>query len=430
MPADEVDNGPLPAERELRSGSSPWSAGPPIRSVSLTESRRCDVAIVGSGITGSFCAEALTRAGKSVIVVDRLPPASLSTAASTSMLLWELDTPLLDLAAACGLDKAARLYRRSLAAVDELAKFIVANDIDCGFAARHSLYLAGGSDPGELQAEHAARKEAGLPGDFLASPALDARFGMGRAGAILSPGAAEADPLCLAHSVLAMAQARGAMVVRDEVVSYAWDGRRVNLALEEGREIEAGYVILATGYDMPDFLQPPGHRVQSTWCFATAPQPAERLWPEQVLVWEHADPYLYARTTPAGRIIAGGEDDSAADAGEREEMTNDKIGRLLAKCRKLWPSADYAIEHTWSAAFGSTDDGLPLIGRVPGAPRLLAAYGYGGNGITFSYLASRMLATLIAGEGRDWFDDFAIDRDPAPSAAGPAALRSRPRPSG
>ena len=63
------------------------------------------------------------------------------------------------------------------------------------------------------------------------------------------------------------------------------------------------------------------------------------------------------------------------------------------------PYASYEIAHAWSAEFGETDDGLPLIGPVPGAARVLAAYGYGGNGITFSYMASRILAARIAGTG-------------------------------
>ncbi len=416
--SSEADNGSLPEERELRSGSSPWQVGPPVRSVSLKASARCDVAIVGSGITGSLCAEALTEARKSVIVIDCLPPASLSTAASTAMLLWELDLPLADLERSFGFDKAARLYRRSLAVVEELGKFVAARCIDCGFAQRSSLYLAASADPGGLIAEHAVRKRAGLPGELLLAPALERRFAMKRSAAILSPGAAEADPVFLAHSALALAAAGGAMIVRDEVQSYAWDGRRVNLALAEGREIEAGHVILATGYDMPDFLNVAIHRVHSTWCLATAPEDADRLWAEHALVWEDADPYLYARTTSAGRIVAGGEDEENNDARTREAATPAKVERLLEKLRKLWPEAEYAVEHVWSAAFGSTADGLPLIGRVPGAPRLLAAYGYGGNGITFSFLAARMLTAMIAGEGRDWFDDFALDRDPPRELAG------------
>ena len=43
---------------------------------------------------------------------------------------------------------------------------------------------------------------------------------------------------------------------------------------------------------------------------------------------------------------------------------------------------------------------------------MFAAYGYGGNGITFSFLASRMIAQFVAGARKNWFDDFALDRPP------------------
>ena len=52
----------------------------------------------------------------------------------------------------------------------------------------------------------------------------------------------------------------------------------------------------------------------------------------------------------------------------------------------------------------------PSSAPFPGAARVLAAYGYGGNGITFSFMASRILAAQIAGTRRPWFDDFALDR--------------------
>ena len=83
---------------------------------------------------------------------------------------------------------------------------------------------------------------------------------------------------------------------------------------------------------------------------------------------------------------------------------------MQARLQGLVPQASLALDHAWSGAFGQTEDGLPLIGRVPGQPRLLAAYGYGGNGITFSFLASRLIGALVEGREEGWFRHFAIDR--------------------
>jgi glycine/D-amino acid oxidase-like deaminating enzyme len=53
---------------------------------------------------------------------------------------------------------------------------------------------------------------------------------------------------------------------------------------------------------------------------------------------------------------------------------------------------------------------LPLIGPVPGAKNVYAAFGYGGNGITFSFLAARLIGDLIAGSTSILLGDLALDR--------------------
>jgi glycine/D-amino acid oxidase-like deaminating enzyme len=82
---------------------------------------------------------------------------------------------------------------------------------------------------------------------------------------------------------------------------------------------------------------------------------------------------------------------------------------LAQQLAALWPaSAD--IEYAWSGTFDTTADGPPLIGPVAGMKGVYAAFGYGGNGITFSYLAAQLLGDLIGGLGSPLLDDFAIDR--------------------
>lgn len=200
------------------------------------------------------------------------------------------------------------------------------------------------------------------------------------------------------------------MVVEDEVVTYDWTENSAAVTLSSGYTLEAKHIILATGYEMPEFVTSNLHRVVSSWCVATEPQPEGALWDERSLIWEATHPYLYARTTHDNRIIVGGEDQMTRNADERERIAPEKIDSIISKMKVLWPSATYSVAHAWSAEFGETEDGLPLIGPVPGVHRILGAYGYGGNGITFSYMASRILAEQIAGNRRPWFDNFAFQR--------------------
>ncbi len=261
-----------------------------------------------------------------------------------------------------------------------------------------------------MRDEFELRTRAGLPGIFLDHAALLRRFDIARAGAILSPVAADADPVELTHGLLKLSVARGASLLQADATSFDSAGARVMVGLDGGQEIEANIVVLCTGYVMPDIVRPSIQRPTSSWAIATEPQP-QNLWPEQALIWEANENYHYARTTQDGRIIFGGEDDDdAIEPAVREAATPAKRKRLAHELAALRPGVSQKIDYCWSGAFDTTADGLPLIGAVPGQNNVYAAYGYGGNGITFSYLAAELVATRVSGGNSTLFDDFAIDR--------------------
>ena len=72
---------------------------------------------------------------------------------------------------------------------------------------------------------------------------------------------------------------------------------------------------------------------------------------------------------------------------------------MSEKLARLFPDLDTKPEFAWAGSFGTTTTGLPYIGQVPRHPRILAVMGYGGNGITFSQIASEIVASAI--DGRD-----------------------------
>src|SRR5580698_6038933 len=158
-------------KRDLRDGDAVWRAHalPRIVGAPLLRSLRTDVAVIGAGISGSIIAQCLAQAGKRPLIVDRRRAALLgSTAASTALLQFELDTPLTKLGASIGPRKAAKVWLASREAVNELRTRSIQLDIQAHFTSRPSLYLAGDVlDANGLKREAAARQRVGLSSEYL-----------------------------------------------------------------------------------------------------------------------------------------------------------------------------------------------------------------------------------------------------------------------
>ena len=396
---------------ELRSSRTPWKPSAPRSRDMAQGSFRCEVLVIGAGITGALVAERLTREGRDVVVVDRETPTQGSTLASTAMLLWEIDRPLGELVALYGYERAVRAYRASLAAVRGLIGLVSRGGVACELRLHNSLYLAAEQGTADLVAEAALRSRAGLPSRFLDHARLREHFGVRRAGAILSGDAADADPAALAGGLLEVARKRGARLRKGEATVFDSHISKVTVGFDNGSEAEAQHVVLATGYVMPAIVRTHVQQVSSSWAIATVPQPQD-IWPESALIWEASEDYHYARTTSDGRIIFGGEDDRTLVKPEERDARNSRQSPHPGReAESLVAARRYRIDYQWTGTFDTTRDGLPLIGPIDGMPRLCAAYGYGGNGITFSYLAAHLIATYISGGASPLLDDFAIGRD-------------------
>lgn len=398
---------------DLRGGRSLWDAWSRRGKVPkrLKENIRSRIIIIGAGITGSFLAESLSRLTPDIVVIDRHQPQTASTAASTSLLQWEIDTALRELSAKFGPATATRIYRASAEAVRDIITLSQNLGIDCHCTGRPSLYLAGDRlGAPEFLDEQRQREAAGLPTIFLTASEVKREFGFTAEAALYSEGAGEANPVALAQGLMAQALDRGVRLYHPETaVDYDLGHRGASVLTESGHELGADFLILANGYEMPDFVPSNIHRILSTWALATKPN--SRPWKRHALVWQASSPYLYARHSAEGRVILGGEDETLKDATARDEKIGAKAQAIQCKFNRLYPGFDGEVEFAWSGFFGETDDGLPLIGALPGHAQVFAAFGYGGNGITFSAMAARLIAETISGRKNPLLDCFRIDRD-------------------
>jgi glycine/D-amino acid oxidase-like deaminating enzyme len=403
---------------DLHSGAPFWLVrnGLDAELEALHRDERCDVAIVGAGVTGALVADALITAGMDVVMVEQHMPGLGSTAASTALLQYEIDTELQDLIAVAGEPAAVRAYQLGVDAIDDLERLATAIPEGFGFSRRHSLYLASRRHhAGRLEREHQLRCAHGLRTEWWDARRVERTYGFRSSGAIWSADAAQADALRLTRHVLTRACRRGLRLYsRTNVIACETGGRRATITCGRGHRVHARHIIFATGYELPPMLSRTLVRLHSTYALVTEPinlpAPADGGWRGECVVWESARPYFYMRMTDDNRIIAGGEDVPFTNAVARDAVMPERTNRLMRRLRAMVPGTYLQLAFSWAGTFAETNDGLPYIGTVPGHPAILVALGYGGNGITFSAIAARLLAGHCAGSPDRDLPIFRIDR--------------------
>ncbi|MEX0694173.1 MAG: FAD-dependent oxidoreductase [Rhodospirillales bacterium] len=397
---------------DLHTGHPYWltTRGISVRVRATPGDGRFDVIIVGAGISGALLAEALTRAGKRVLILDRRAPVRGSTPASTAMIQHEIDVPLINLQADRGRAAADAAWRRSVLAVNDLLALVADLGLHCGMAHKAALYLSGDQmDADALMEETKARRKIGIAAEYLDRDRLRADYGIDRAAAILSQDSASANPAQLAAGLLRVVQKRGAVIASPvEVTDMAELPGGVALSTREGRVLVAEHAVFCTGYEFLKQMQAPSHHVTSTWALATRPLKDLPQWLCDTVVWEAAEPYLYFRSDPTGRIIAGGEDEDATKKNASKSVLNQKTKCILKKLEATTGLTVGRAEENWAAPFSVTKDGLPIIDRAKGHDRVFAVMGFGGNGITFSVIAAQIVAAALTGKDDQDADLFRL----------------------
>ncbi|RDZ28684.1 NAD(P)/FAD-dependent oxidoreductase [Lysobacter silvisoli] len=385
---------------DLKSGYPYWAvrnglmhAFPPLQADSA-----CEVAVIGGGISGALIADELSAHGHEVVVLEQRDIGWGSTAASTALLQYEIDTPLTDLTERYGAQAAGLAYRACGEAVTALAERARGlGGVD--FARMDSLYFA--SKPRHLPAlrrEMQLRQALGFDVRWLGADALRERHGLRAPGALLSRLGAGVDPYRMTYRLLMRLQRRGVRVHdRSSVVALEPGARSLRLRTEQGATLRAGHAVVAAGYAGQQWLKQRLARNRSSYAFVTDPLPDEELRGlHRSMAWETARPYLYLRGTGDRRLIVGGADDAIDVPARRDARLRKKTKQLLRQLERRFPGLAPTPAFAWAGTFAETADGLPYFGPHPQyGPRVHFAMAYGGNGITYAELGAGMIRALI-----------------------------------
>lgn len=360
-----------------------------------------DVLVMGGGITGALVGDELLRRGLDVTLVDKRHIGFGSTSASTALLQYEIDNPLHKLAEDIGEKGAARAYELCGDAIDELEALCARFRGRAEFRRCPSFWYASTKKDAAriLEPEFRARKKHGFDVRLLDRARIESMFGLSAPAGILSALGATCHPYKLAHALIDAMVAGGARV-HDLTDVIGWSETRTGIVATtaQGRRIRARHLVIACGYESQDYLDERVTRLHSTYAIVSKPVAGRKHpWHMGSMLWETKSPYLYVRTTVDGRILLGGRDETFQSPNKRDRLIGRKARELVADFAKLMPHVAFELDFAWAGTFGETRDGLPYIG-VHRSRRIHYAMGYGGNGITFSVVAARLIGDAIQGK--------------------------------
>ena len=379
--------------------TSVWMATADVPPRPALDSRAsCDVCVVGAGIAGLTTAYMLSRAGRSVIVLDDGAIGGGETSRTTAHLTHVLDTPYRDLEKLHGPQGAQLAAESHTKAIDEIEAIVRSEDIACGFERLNGyLFGAQGDDGAFLDDEVHAVHRAGLAGVTKASRSPLA-FDTGPC--LCFTRQAQFHPMkYLAGLALGIERAGGRICTATHVTGIK-GGASAEIATKPGHSVSAASVVVATNTPVNNLVAV--HTKQAAYRTYVVGLPVPRGVVPRALYWDTADPYHYVRLTADGDggelLIVGGEDHKTGQADDARE----RFRRLDTWARVRFPIIGEA-RFCWSGQVMEPVDGLGFIGRNPvDANNVFIATGDSGNGMTNGTIAGRLITDLVSGTPNRW----------------------------
>lgn len=377
---------------------------------SLSGDIKCDVIVVGGGMSGTLVANELINRGVDTVLIDQNQVAKGSSMANTGMLQYSSDKMMWKFAKDIGERDAALFYEMCHKSMLDLNHIHNKIPGETNFHFRPSIYYASDNrGKKDLKKEYKILKKYGFPVEEMGKRDLKQSFNMDKDYALITRDDAEINPYQFVNLLTEYLTTKGLRVYENtEIEEYEGNNLEAKIKTKKGT-IRTHYIVLATGYAERYILLKDQPQINMTYAIATQPL-LEYPWKERAMIWETASPYLYFRANEENRIIGGGLDKTTSNISNSKYHIYKKADKILKDIKKIFPKLETEVEFAWNAQFGESQDGLPFIGADPVIKNLFYCLGFGGNGTAYSMAGGGIIADLIENKKNKYAHIVKLDR--------------------
>lgn len=365
---------------------------------------RCDVCVIGAGLTGLSAALELAERGFRVILLEARHAAAQASGRSGGHALRGFQSGVQGLEDLAGAERARALWDLSVEARSLIDQRLARHGIDCDFKPG---YLIAALDPAEHEAQKRERDDFARYGETV--ELLDRQQAQSLAaspryvGGLLQPSGGRLHPLKYTLGLAQAAQQAGAQLFgQSPALRLESDSRANRVRLAEAT-VQANFVVLAAGAFTPELVPAlDSHSMRAFTYMVASTRLGDRaaaILPSDIAVEDTYYSLNYYHLSHDGRLLFGSGFSyspwSVAHIRNRDR-------RVM---RWLFPQLEsIEIDYAWRGPIDVTRTRLPDLGRL--SPTVFYAHGFSGHGIALTGLAGKLMAEAVAGTA-ERFDVFA-----------------------
>ncbi|KFC64540.1 FAD-dependent pyridine nucleotide-disulfide oxidoreductase [Devosia sp. LC5] len=361
---------------------------------------RCDLLVIGAGITGAATALFAARNGMDVVVVDRSAPnsqASGGNAGSLHVQLLSWDFGKKAMAGGSPALHTLPLQRDSVALWKALELELQA---DFEIVTTGGLMVAENADQTQfLRDKVDAEQRAGIQTEVIGRSELASlapALAQTTIVAAYCPAEGKINPLKATPAIVGAAMAHGARFgAGHDITGIQADGEGYRVTSAAGATISCRRLVIAAG----GWSRQLGRMLGAELPISGAPLQMLVTEPTRPILKQlvaHADRHLTMKQASNGNLIIGGAwtADTNSQTGYARVLRDSIEGNLWVAERTIPAVAGLHLLRSW-AAMNINIDGAPLLGPIAGHPNAFIAAT--ANGYTLGPIMGQITAALAAG---------------------------------
>jgi gamma-glutamylputrescine oxidase len=333
--------------------------------VPCREDRKADVAIIGGGIAGLSAAQAFSKRGKNVVLLEQYYCGSGASGKSSGFVTPNAELSFTDFSKRYNKEIARTIWDFITSGVNDIRNNIQHHTIACDYLPQDTLVVANSKrDLTILETEYHNLIESNYKAAFYAGESVQDYIGsQGYYGGVRYEDSFSMDAYAYCQAMKKQLASEGVLIFEDTPVTSLND----HTLITPQATITADYIIVCCDRFLPNLglLKQDVYHAQTYIMLSSqlTDDQARLLFPQdKLLVWDTDLIYNYFRLTHDNRLLMGGGNLLTTYSAQENHNYKPIVTKLTNYLGRKFPELSLQFEHMWPGLIGLSKDIAPLAG--------------------------------------------------------------------